>query len=497
MPARTLVTVSDREPSADPYMDGATLARRVEDWRVRGLTEDEPYARGSLYAAANAASLLPVADWWVTWRAQGGAQPFDAAEHCPGTTEITPNGEVLRCWLELNTIVAVSLRWDEILPNAQVQYQYYPFWPEWRKVALDQAFFDAYTWLESGLQAPFPVPTDPSVNQLPPSSVSDTVLLDADQAWDLYLRTMAFSLAIEIGGFVPWSVLAYGADDLGGLFHASAMFHAGTETYDGVTNTGYWTGAVVPAFPRTTFQFFVDWDIIRSTHKGTITRLLGWSGAHLAHYSDWLGDTVGKTPMEIAYIHWGYYGLGPVQRMLSGTVRGAMGFAHWTWGCAGTCPFFRSVLRALNIPANFLQGWGNGIEPHLDGHTVPVFPTIGKALSHGDDVLNFTFSFVDQFTPPPSAVSPSRLLLPWDTFVDWFYTNPDSNVGRQRDVEIPLDVLPNPILDLYCDDLALGVSQAQSAVRAYFGAHYSLGELQNLQLWQRLAAKAALLDWCN
>jgi hypothetical protein len=496
--ARTVVAVDGRADAPAASLDAPALGRRIAEWERRGLPEAVRHARGPLYVSAHIddAALETMDDWWVEWRAKGGGQPFDAAQHC-GSGAITPAGEVLRCWLALNPLVAVSLIWDEILPSGQVHPDPYPFWPEWRKQELDQVFHATYLWLASGLQTPFPIPPDPSINQVPPTFYGTNVALNTQQAWVLYSATVAFSLALEIGGFVPWSLVGYGPEELGGLFHSRQMFEAGAREYTDFGYTGYWCGHVLPAFPKTAFRFFVDQDIIRPTHSATITRLLAWSGSHLWHYADFGGDTEGKTPMEVAYMHWQYHGGSPVQRMLAGTVRdNTSEVHHWTRGCSGTSHMYRSILRALNIPADTQWGWGEGIEPHLGGHTVPVFPTIGKTMSHGDDMLGWDF-FTAGVSPPPASVSPAKLLISWDRFVDWFYTHPDANVGRQRQDEIPLEVLPDDVLDLYCEDLATGTPETTSAVLARFSKHYTHAELVQKGLWTHLAQKAAALDWCG
>jgi hypothetical protein len=498
--ARTIVSVTRHARQPASAMSRIELERRIADRQRRRLTEDEAYARGPLYLGSTAAAAVPVVkDWWVHWMEGGKRQPFDWAAHCESASGITPNGEVLRCWLALNPMVAVSIVWDELLSNGYAHPVPYPFWPEWRKQELDQVFYATYKWLESGLQTPFPNPPDPATNQVPSTFVGTNIALTEHDAWLLYEATVAHSLALEIGGFVPWSIVDYDPQDLGGMFQSRAMFEADDRDYGDLdfAFAGYWTGDVLAAYPKTSFQFFVDQDIIRPTHNSTITRLLGWSGSNLSHYSDYDGDTVGKTPMQITYMHWQYYGDAPVQRMLAGTLRdNTPAVSHWTRGCSGTSAMYQSILRALNIPARTLWGWGEGIEPHLDGHTVPVFPTIGKTLSHGDDVLAWDY-YLEKLSPPPSSVSPSILFISWNTFVDWFYTHPDANVGRRRDDDIPLQLLDDDILDLYCSDLAAGLPHGQSSVYQRFADHYTAAELEAQDLWGRLAQKAAALQYCD
>lgn len=435
----------------------------------------------------------------MTWKAYGFGQPFDWKEHCGGDAEIDLSGQVLRCWLDLNPLVAQSMIWQDLDPvSGDVTLLPYPIWPESLKAELDQTFFYAWQWLDSSLLTPFPIPPDPGVNLFPAEYGKTLVLWNAQQAKVLYLATVAHSLALEIGGFVPWTVTGYSPDDLVQLFSSEALFEARTSYFDPPI-TGYFVRDAVHAFPKTSFSFFVEQNIIRSTHYATIVRLLTWSGKNLRHYASLNNDVDGKTPREVALMHWQYPGLNPVQRMLAGTLReNDSAVHHWTHGCEGTSALYASILRALNIPAYSLYGFdGQDGDPYLVGHTVPVFPTIGSTMSHGDDILNFDRLIVQDTTPPPASVSAGEILLPWVVFVDWFYTHPDArNVGRQWE-EVKLDVLTDTLLDLYCDDLADGLFVQDSAVAASFANTFTVFELLDRNLWSRLALKAELLGWCD
>jgi hypothetical protein len=158
---------------------------------------------------------------------------------------------------------------------------------------------------------------------------------------------------------------------------------------------------------------------------------------------------------------------------------------------------YGSILRNLNIPASGLWGSGTNGTPALGGHTVPVFPTIGQSMSHGDDVLNWSL-FVEKVTPPPLILSASRLFVPWQTFVDWFYTHPSSaNVERTTAYDIPLNVLNDEIMDLYCNDLKVALPQSQGLVDKRFKKLYTFADLKAAGLWERLAKKEALLNYCK
>jgi hypothetical protein len=521
-PAKTQVTVGSRPgPASALNMDEATLRRRIAEWKLKGLTPFEPYKRGSLYKKAKfkrdywwILDRYPVPkhylnkygkffnqqDWWRKWQELGGGQPFDWKKYC-GKGGITPNGEVLNCWLDHNPSVKASLVWEVVHLESGTVFPepYYNWTEEWKK-ELYWDFYASWVWLNSGLMVPLASPPDPSINMIPPDSWTDWVALNPQQARVLYMATVAHSLALEIGGFVPWSVLNYNQEDLRQLFSSSAMFYAGEQYYlDRNHETQYYTGyfpeSIVPAYPQKSFRFFVDQDIIRPTHYGTITRLLGWSGEHLNHYGDW-GDLEGKTPMEQAYMYWQYYGGNPVARMLDGTVRENTDKPwSWTVGCSGTSHMYVSILRALNIPA-YAQFGGITEPPFLYGHHTSLFTTIGKALSHADDMLHFNW-FVEDFLPPPSYISPAELFISWDTYLDWFYDHQKfSNLSRQID-EIELKFLHNDVLNLYCTDLLMQFPPWESYVYGRFAVHHSLAELENMDLWGRLAEKEQSLNYCN
>jgi hypothetical protein len=499
VPLQTPVAVTGFPLTDTSLLDRATLADRIATWEREGRTDEEAYPRGPQYAPSNAPAAFPVVqNWWLEWVEQGGPQPFLWAELCPGATGVTPGGEVLECWLAQHPEVTQKIYWVNVdLDTGLPLVMPYATWSTSMKEDLYATFFYTYTWLESSLKTPLAIPPDPSINMIPSTASWYSVALNRQQAWVLYTATVAHCLALEIGGFVPWSILDYHEDDLRHLLSSSALFRAKEYNLSDFTYTGYWLPGILHAFPKTSFQFFVDQNIIALNHYVTIARLLRWSGQHLQHYASLNGDTDGKTAMEIAYMHWQYHGVNPVQRMLAGTQRDNWnGIRHWTRGCSGTSRLYSSILRALNIPAYWLHGDGDPDEPLLGGHTVPVFPTIGQSLSHGDDVLHWE-KFTQGVSSPPSALPSTMLFVDWATFVDWFWTNPDQNVGRRRHHEIPIDVLPDDVLDLYCDDLSSGVPPGQSLIYDRFSKHYTVQGLTARGLWTRLAQKETVLDYCD
>jgi hypothetical protein len=166
-------------------------------------------------------------------------------------------------------------------------------------------------------------------------------------------------------------------------------------------------------------------------------------------------------------------------------------FGHFTYGCAGTVNFMRSVLRAVNIPVAVV------VPPC--GHTMAQFPTIDRAISHGDDPYNASGK-VTAFPGWP-APAPEEFLITIDQYNDWFGPTIDpnvsiNNVGR-RPYEIAVKYQSDYLLDQYCADTAAGLDHASGKLYDTLKTYYTVGQLEALHLWDNLAAKAAATNWCG
>jgi hypothetical protein len=274
------------------------------------------------------------------------------------------------------------------------------------------------------------------------------------------------------------------------------MFEAGELTYpiadsgghSYATFIGHWIYGVTHAIPTNTFRFFVDNDIIRSNHYYTIARFLKWGRENMAHYGTFTGED--PTPMEHMYIFWQYYGAPPVVRILEGTPR--LWDNHvksWAKGCSGVSYFLASALRNLNIPAYRVYD-----AELLSMHSVPVFPTIGCTMSHGDDIYDVNMNFP---TMSPDYIPPQKILLPMETFYDWFYLQSERhNIGRQL-YEIAIEYLPNFLMDRYCEDQMSMEAPWELSVYDTFDHIYTYQELLDMGLWQRLEEKNQKLNYCT
>ncbi len=445
--------------------------------------------------------IVKLISWWKSWNTLGGPQPFDWENQCSSNvTGIEMDGKVLKCWLDLNPQVKQALVWQEVDMNTgDVEILTYDDWDIFLKNYLNVNFYYYWQWLSGNITNFQGIALyDPPFNQVQlEDGQSAVTALSRYQAANLYIQIAAHSLALEIGGFVPWSVLGYNQYDLERIFSSETMFNAGHYSTTNVNNPepvdfiGYWPIEVTPAPPTTTFKFLVEDNILRPTHYDTVSRLLKWGREEMVHYG-------GGRTAENMYAHWQYRGAPPVSLIIQGTKRiNSYGVQEsevksWTAGCHGTSFYLREVLRAANIPVSPIwvpMSAGGG------GHRSPIFTTIGRTLSHGDDVyaVRFNIPSVD-----PDYLPPDWLMIDIPAFVAWFNeNNPEKgdNVGRQYR-EIALDILPNKLMDMYCDDLAASVPYSAGSVYQFFSKNYSVQELVAMNLWMRLSSKNFQHNFC-
>jgi hypothetical protein len=212
--------------------------------------------------------------------------------------------------------------------------------------------------------------------------------------------------------------------------------------------------------------------------------------------------------------HWQYRGTVPVSRIIEGTKVSSSqnqewGFCHWTAGCHGTNGFLRAVLRVANIPVIYTR---------KVGHATPYFPTEELYLSHGDDIYGGSFyigineippldeeenpiSFLQNITKPQyPAVD---LLINKTTYDSWFSSNLPAeaiknNIGRRK-TELALKYLPNIWLVYYCRDVEEGKTLSTGTFYEKTNLYhiYSIMELEEMGLWNRIAEKVSLMGGWN
>jgi hypothetical protein len=510
----TLLSVADHTSDV-PIESRDELVRRVREWEASGADPYRLYSRGPLYQRGpsdaiqrSRARIFRVVDglldrlrlqlgieflpfnWWRLWLAGGNRQPFDWASHCgPEVAGPTPGGELLECWLDLHPLIRAALVWQEVDPGTgQVTLLAYDDWPSFQKNSLNVSFFHYWTWMEAGAGEDFPgiELVSPPFNQVQPQG--DDYPVTAFSGYDarsLYIQSVAHSLAVEIGGFLPWSILQYGSySDLLRLLSSEYFFEAGEYLGD-TPFIGWWpSGNVTHAPPTLTFRFLVEENILRPTHYDTIARMMLWGRENLGHYS-------GGASVANMLAQWGYAGDPPVARILTKLPGETLA---WIQGCHGMSFFLQSLLRAVNIPVapkTLHQVPGVGV------HRSPIFYTVGQTLSHGDDVFNIRWVVP---SVDPDFVPPEEVFISLATFAQWFpgtVEGQTANVGR-RVAEVTLDVLPDKLMDLYCDDLTAQVPPASGSVLAHFSPRfYTYQELAGMNLWGRLLVKELTYDFCD
>lgn len=341
-----------------------------------------------------------------------------AKSACVSPCGCTPD---LVTWLEAHPKVSNAIKWQVTNTSTDAYIaierdkQTWASWPVQRKAALLSQFADRYTALCGG-RAPVEF-TDPVPN-ISPEMADDTqppwVNVSAQDAETMYIALVAHSLAVEIGGFVPWSVTAYDDESLAVLFDSGTMmsrlFAPNTRYQLGDWFSGFKAptragnrGRTVPAPPSKAFGLMKN-GLIGPTRHATIVSLMEWSHTNLTHF-------FGGYSYLNQEQNWGYRGNTPVSRMITGTTSTSPlkpvnlpAFQHWTAGCHGTAGFMRDVLRTVNIPVEI---------PHVCTHAQLYFPTEGLYIDHGDNL----------YTTRPFPFTMEQVLVDQASYTAWFGDN--------------------------------------------------------------------------
>jgi hypothetical protein len=382
-----------------------------------------------------------------------------------GEVEELPN---LEAWLFSHPQVSDTMIWEDAKGTHP-----YAGWSITQKGDLAEAFETA--WFAAPDEILEPLPNEAILND------SDFVVqaLSEKNAWELYVAFVAHCLAIEIGGGVAWSITSYSKGNLALLFDCRKMFS--WNSADSQYYINFQMGLALPAPPRYTHDFLVREGLIADNRFHTIGRLLDWCRRNLVHYT-------GQRQASNMEKQWQYRGFPPVSRILQGTPhndRLEQGMYHRTAGCHGTLGFLRAILRCVNIPVN---------PNHMCGHALPHFPTEESYMSHGDD----PYGRLSRGTPAPFPGT--SLMISSTTYNLWFGPgagkNKCDNIGRQVR-ELALVHLPPYLLEKHCNDLAKGISHADSTVAEAFKREYSVAELESMDLWGRIEAKIDDLGGCD
>ena len=364
-------------------------------------------------------------------------------------------------------------------------------WPDWLRTMLNDQFAVMLPWYGQHMPQPNPAPfPDPIPREIAGEwQYGFGLIMGKTRGEHVYLSYVANALAAEMTGAFPWSITGYSSDHLKLLFDMgqSAMYYAGPQT---TTHPGYYFGdSSSRATPAHVVRFLKANNLVGVDARDTVARLFGWARI-LIH---WYTEVPGQPPDATAF--WGPDAPPiPVSMLMNGsTYTGPSGPkpGRYTMGCSGTSDFFRSVLRAVNIPVE--------VRYTPCQHATPVFPTIHRALSHGDDPYD-GLGAVTSFPGWPVPTLEEYLITTsqWD---QWFGPGIDSdtclkNVGRHI-ADLAIKYQSDYLLTRYCQDAAANVDHASGKVFEILGYFYTLVDLEAMHLWDKLAAKAAATGFCN
>jgi hypothetical protein len=368
-------------------------------------------------------------------------------------------------WLREHPGVKRNLRWE--MPGGTVLD--YNHWDATLKQTLQDRIDEILSGSPPAIADPPPLAITPSGTQ--PSETRFT----ESTAKSIFLVNAARSIVSD--GELPWKVGELNDAELTELFDSRWLFNwnASKSAYLVVWSVH---GRDTPGDPNAIHAFLKTNNLIGESRVETVQRLLDWSRG-LVHY---LGDDTAAN-----YINqWQYAGYPPVSRILSGTVRTDDPFAflnHYTAGCWGTSGFFSLMLRTVNIPANLATA---------GSHAMPRFIHEQLYLSHGDDPYALRNSpWIPIAEVPISATQFNTWFGPGTSF-----DTQNHNISR-RVGELTVQYLTDYTVRTHCQDVAAGLPHASSLVYASLSRWYTVADLEAVNLWGRLDAKAVELGYCT
>ncbi len=385
-------------------------------------------------------------------------------------------------FLEENPRIAAAMLWLD----TDNRLRPYSEWPQTLKQKLD---------LVVG-QLPGDGPGLPEVmtNQVATLLADDdhvTTVLSVEDAEDLYVANVANSLVLEMLGTFPWSLDDLSEHELA-LLLSSRSLYSNYADYLWTVNspvTGYdVAGIVLPTSPNVVREFMARENLVGDSRYETVINVIDWVRYNLVHYSG------GRSAGNFENL-WGYRGYSPLARMLVvGKTKGPDDKPRaYTAGCHGTNWFLIHLLRAVNVPVEYVL-WA--------GHAIPSFPSEALHLSHGDD----PYSGIAQYWPPfPEPFPTSEIPIPETKYREWFsdsnaYEENRNNVGR-RGTELAVEYLPPWLLRVRCRDRDQGLSNAASNVyrpgSMGIGRYWTVAELEAMRFWERMDAKIEQYGGCS
>lgn len=401
----------------------------------------------------------------------------------------------LDCWLNKHPTVAGAMLYQDA--------NFFGTWSAWPAPVKDQFhtyFNQMVLFYRVGMPPNFPQPiANPLPLQGPPVQMYDGSWLTEADGRTAYLLLVGNNLAAELTAAFPWSIAGYTPAQ------ASMLLSMGDALGNwvgppSVATAGYYftgIGHGVPATPAYTLTFFKNNQLIGPSALETIGRLFEWERV-LHHYS----LEAGVDPADLYTLYWGP-AAPPISapQLIDGTIyTGPSGpiFGHHTAGCHGTMDFMKVVLQALNIPVKI---WNTA------EHATPYFPTVDRALTHGDDPYD-QIGLVTAFPgfPVPKAVQYLATTATLNNLCDPAWPDPswcEHKVGILPAV-IGIIYGSDYLMNLHCQDLAAAKPHATSSVLkllTWYWPEKTQAEVQQLLesvgMWTNLDAKVAATSFCS
>jgi hypothetical protein len=409
--------------------------------------------------------------------------------------DVVGTNAAVDCWLSAHPDVANAMIYQEAGFSGP--------WASWPAAAKDDfhKHFNrmvAFYKLGMPLNFPQPVPTPLPLHN-PSNFTYGGTFLTEPEGRTAYLLLVGNNIAAELTAAFPWSIATYtfGQNELI-LSMGNALGNwTGPPT---VAVPGYYfdgSGHMAPSTPAFTLAFFKTRQLLGPDAPSTIANLFVWE-RNLTHY--FLDG--GVNPVDMVTLFWGPKAL-PIsesQIIVGTTYTGPTGplFGHFTMGCSGTQEFMKVALQAVNIP---VQIWFTA------AHATPIFPTVGLAMTHGDDPYDRLgiVSPVPGF-PTPQPIEYLATTTQLANLCDPNWSDPtwcEHKIGLMPEA-IAVSYGSDYLMNLHCQDLAAGHAHADSAVLSFLKWYYpemTLGDLQtlleNLGMWTNLDAKVVAANFCS
>ena len=413
---------------------------------------------------------------------------------CRPCTWRFPTPPDLESWLGDNPNIANAIKWQ--FDNGEIKS--YPDWNNTTKYLLKMSFESA--WFGQTYE-----------NLLLPDLLPNYADLEDDQqvftvtagvfACHLFLAYLAVSLAGAVKE--TWPINTYITEELENLLDGTQMFqfisNINDEYVGGYLFKAESFGLAIPSPPSFITIFLVENNLYTLDRLKMIYNIINWCRENLKHYF----STANPASTAVMEAHWQYRGDTPVIKMIEGTICDylpELNVQHYTAGCSGTTGFLRSICRTLNIPVK---------AEYTAVHRQPNFINDELYLSHADDLHDANF----KTTPLPNEENllaegeiylpnAKDILIDKETYENWFETGDDDqnrlNVSR-RGREFAVKFISDVLLHAHCLDLREEKSHEDSHVYENWGlySHYTIEELENLELWERIEAKIAAWGECE